>query len=91
MLLIDCPWCGPRDQIEFRFAGESHVVRPAEQVSDAEWSDYLFFHDNPKGVNYERWHHEFGCRRWFNVMRDTTSHAVLRTYLMGAAKPEMNR
>ena len=67
------------------------MTRPVAQVDDAAWSDYLFFHDNPKGTNFERWHHEFGCRRWFNMVRDTSSHAVLKTYLMGTAKPEIGR
>ena len=28
MLLIDCPHCGPRAEIEFRYGGEAHMVRP---------------------------------------------------------------
>lgn len=45
MLLIDCPFCGPRAEIEFRCGGESHIQRPGPhtQVSDAEWADYLFY------------------------------------------------
>jgi heterotetrameric sarcosine oxidase delta subunit len=91
VLLIECPFCGARPEIEFHWGGESHVARPAESASDAEWSDYLFFHANRKGVNFERWHHEAGCRRWFNVARDTVSHAVLAVYPMGAAKPDLAR
>ncbi len=30
MLLIRCPWCGDRPEVEFRYAGEAHVVRPAD-------------------------------------------------------------
>lgn len=88
MIQIDCPWCGPRDEIEFRWGGESHVVRPDEQADAASWTAYLFLHDNRMGANFERWHHEFGCRRWFNVVRDTTSHAVLKTYPIDAPKPD---
>ena len=89
MLLIECPHCGLRDEIEFRWGGEGHVTRPVESASDAAWSDYLFYRANPKGVNFERWCHESGCRRWFNLVRDTTSHAVLDVYAMGAPKPEL--
>ena len=30
MLLIHCPWCGPRDETEFRCGGEAHIARPAD-------------------------------------------------------------
>lgn len=88
MLLIDCPWCGLRDEIEFRWGGESHIARPDDRADTATWTGYLFFHDNPKGTNFERWHHEFGCRRWFNVVRDTTSHAVMKSYPIDMPKPD---
>ena len=54
MLRIPCPWCGTRDESEFRFGGESHVERPGLEVTDAEWADYLFNRENPKGLHYER-------------------------------------
>src|SRR3546814_9975226 len=76
MLLIDCPFCGPRAEIEFRCGGESHIQRPGphDRVSDAEWADYLFNRENPKGEHRERWFHSAGCRRWFNAARDTVTH-----------------
>lgn len=74
MLRIECPWCGPRDEVEFRFGGEAHVVRPGFDCSDAEWADYLFARANPRGPSDERWLHVHGCRRWFNLQRDTASH-----------------
>ena len=86
MLLIDCPWCGPRDEIEFTCGGESHLRRPD---TDAEWTEYLFFRKNPKGVSYERWVHALGCRQWFNLARDTVSHRVLAVYAMGEASPAL--
>ena len=50
MLRISCPFCGERDENEFVFGGQAHIARPepAEQVSDREWAEYLFFRDNPK-------------------------------------------
>lgn len=87
MLQIPCPYCGTRDETEFSLGGESHIVRPTPDVSDAEWADYLFNRDNPKGVNYERWCHSYGCGQWFNVARDTVNHEIVYVYRMGDAKP----
>jgi len=89
MLQIPCPWCGTRDETEFRFGGEAHVERPGIDVSDAEWADYLFNRENPKGLHYERWFHTFGCRQWFNVARDTVTHEIHAVYKMGEAKPDL--
>jgi sarcosine oxidase, subunit delta len=89
MLLIACPYCGPRAESEFTCGGESHITRPgpSEKVSDEAWADYLFFRKNPKGVHYERWCHSFGCRQWFNVARDTLTHEIKAVYRMGAPRP----
>lgn len=89
MLRISCPYCGMRDEPEFTFGGPSHVTRPALEVGDVEWVDYLFNRDNPKGIHYERWLHTYGCGRWFNVARDTVTHEVRAIYPMGAAKPDL--
>lgn len=91
MLLITCPWCGPRDEIEFCYGGEAHRARPAEpaELSDGEWADFLFMRRNPKGPHRERWVHSHGCRRWFNVERNTATHEIVRVYTMDApAEPE---
>ena len=89
MLLIDCPWCGPRGEDEFSYGGEAHIVRPAapEAESDAQWADYLFMRSNRRGLNLERWVHTHGCRRWFNVARDTVTHRIEAVYRMGEAPP----
>jgi heterotetrameric sarcosine oxidase delta subunit len=89
MLLIACPWCGPRDESEFACGGEAHIARPTdpEKLSDAEWADYLFMRRNPKGVHYERWMHRLGCRRWFNLARNTITHEITHVYKMGEPPP----
>ncbi|MBI1778691.1 MAG: sarcosine oxidase subunit delta [Proteobacteria bacterium] len=87
MLLISCPWCGERAESEFRCGGEAHIHRPDPSVADAEWADYLFMRKNPKGLQLERWCHVQGCRRWFNVARDTVTHRILRVYRMGEPAP----
>ncbi len=89
MLRIACPYCGTRDESEFRFGGESHVERPGLEVSDAEWADYLFNRNNPKGLHYERWCHTYGCGQWFNVVRDTFTHEIYAVYRMGEVKPDL--
>lgn len=93
MLLIPCPWCGPRNEMEFRCGGQAHLVRPEpfDQVSDATWGEYLFTRENPRGVHRERWAHVFGCRQWFNVARDTATHAILASYPMGVEPPAAAR
>ena len=89
MLLIRCPWCGERDEIEFRVGGQAHLAYPPDPgaLTDAEWADFLFMRDNPKGPLAERWVHAAGCRRWFNAIRDTATYHVLATYPMGEEPP----
>jgi sarcosine oxidase, subunit delta len=79
MLLITCPHCGPRDEIEFRYGGQAHVAYPEDPdaLDDRAWAGYVFYRDNPKGAFAERWVHQHGCRRWFNVVRDTVTHEIL--------------
>ena len=90
MFLIECPFCGPRAEIEFSCGGEGHIARPQNQdaLGDAAWADYLFMRKNPKGTQYERWNHARGCRRWFNVARDTVTHEIRAVYRMGETPPE---
>jgi heterotetrameric sarcosine oxidase delta subunit len=87
MFLIDCPYCGPRDQREFKAGGEAHIARPKNPaaLTDAEWGDYVFMRNNPKGLFHERWVHIHGCRRWFNVARSTVTDRILKVY--GATEP----
>jgi heterotetrameric sarcosine oxidase delta subunit len=89
MLQIACPWCGVRDETEFHYGGQAHIARPErpEKLSDAEWADYLFMRDNPKGEFAERWMHTAGCRRWFNVKRHTVTHEILAVYRIGEEPP----
>ncbi len=90
MLLIKCPWCGERDAHEFSYGGEAHITRPEnpDKLSDEQWADYLFMQQNTKGPFLERWAHAHGCRRWFNVRRDTVTHEITAVYKMGERPPE---
>ena len=82
MLLIECPWCGPRAETEFSYGGEAGIKRPADPyaLSDAEWADYLFYRSNPRGAHRELWNHAQGCRRWFGVERDTVSYRIEKSF-----------
>jgi sarcosine oxidase, subunit delta len=91
MMRLDCPWCGARDEAEFSCGGTTHLARPPLDCTDAVWGEYLFFRDNPKGTHLERWRHTFGCGQWFNVARDTLSHAVLAVYPIDGPPPELRR
>lgn len=88
MLLIPCPYCGPRNDAEFTPGGEAHIARPDPAASDQQWGDYLYFRKNIKGPQFERWFHAHGCRRWFNVARDSVTHEVNAVYKMGASAPK---
>ena len=89
MLRLDCPFCGIRDEAEFHCGGDAHVVRPSPDVTDSDWSDYLFNEENSKGIHFERWCHSFGCGQWFNVARNTRTHEIHAVYLMGEPRPEL--
>jgi len=87
MFYIHCPYCAEqRSEEEFHCMGQAHIQRPEnpEAASDREWGDYLFFRDNLRGLHQEMWVHAAGCRKFFNVARNTVSYEILETYRMGA-------
>ena len=90
MLIIDCPYCGPRPEVEFHYGGEAHIVRPERpsETNDEAWADYLFYRNSPIGPHAERWLHLHGCARWFNAVRNTSSDRFIVTYEIGQTKPE---
>jgi len=85
MLLIPCPWCGPREETEFSYGGEANIVRPKDPpaLSDEEWGDYLYIRSNTRGMQLEQWCHLAGCRRWFNLSRDTVTNRITQVHLFG--------
>lgn len=78
MLLITCPHCGERAETEFSYGGEAGIARPKDPAAlcDTEWADYLFMRKNPRGLHTELWNHAQGCRRWFEVERNTVSYEI---------------
>lgn len=87
MMQIPCIYCGLRDESEFACGGTSHIARPPLDASDETWAAYLFLRDNPKGLHFERWRHTYGCGQWFNLARDTVTHAILGAYAMTEPPP----
>ena len=90
MLLIPCPFCGPRPELEFRYGGQAHIARPESPAAldDRDWAEFLYRRDNTRGVHAERWRHIHGCARFFNMLRDTTTDRIVTTYKTGEARPE---
>ena len=88
MLLIECPFCGRRPEVEFRCGGEAHLARPPRpgEIDDEAWSAHLFIRSNPRGLHAERWIHQHGCGRWFNALRDTQTDTFVETYRSGVAR-----
>jgi sarcosine oxidase, subunit delta len=89
MLVICCPYCGPRSELEFAYGGEAHIARPADPMSldDEAWANFLYVRSNPRGIHAERWRHLHGCGRFFNVQRDTVSDTIIASYPVGTPPP----
>jgi len=85
MLLIACPYCGERPELEFAHGGQAHIARPAKPsaVDTQEWTRFLYMRDNTKGLYAERWRHSHGCGKFFNAVRDTTTDHFIVTYKVG--------
>jgi len=82
VLLIACPYCGPRPELEFSYGGEAHIARPVDPgaLDDDAWAAFLYLRSNTKGAHTERWRHAHGCGRFFNAVRDTTTDRFLAAY-----------
>jgi sarcosine oxidase subunit delta len=91
MLIIQCPYCGPRPELEFAYGGQAHVARPSDpnQTSPEQLVEFLYLRNNTKGVHAERWRHVRGCARFFNALRDTTTDRFLATYKVGEPMPSL--
>jgi sarcosine oxidase subunit delta len=91
MLLITCPYCGVRPELEFRNMGEAHIARPTFDASpsDDEWADFLYRRTNTKGLIAERWRHVHGCARFFNAVRHTVTDKFVTTYKVGDPRPDL--
>lgn len=86
MIVIDCPFCGARNEDEFLCWSDAGPQRPADPAAldDAAWVDYVYMRANTKGQTKERWWHARGCHQWLIVERNTVTHEVVS---VEAAKP----
>lgn len=94
MLSIYCPHCKEhRPEIEFANAGQAHIVRPKDmnKMSDDDFYEMFFIRENPKGFNFERWRHSFGCGKFFNAVRNTITDKFITTYKIGEPKPSIEK
>ena len=82
MLLIQCIYCGERDENEFDYGGEVREQRPLEpdNLSDNEWAEFLFSRANINGIHVEQWFHSGGCRQWFNLERNTYTNEITKVF-----------
>jgi sarcosine oxidase subunit delta len=76
MLRICCPWCGLRDEVEFRYRGDAAVARPAAEAPPAASAAYVYERANECGWHVEWWLHVSGCRKLLKVTRDTVSPEI---------------
>ncbi len=92
MLLIYCPYCEEeRSELEFRNAGDAHIVRPANMPRSATRSSRNTSSSVRirKGLSMKV-RHIHGCGRFFNAARDTVSDRFHVTYKAGEPKPDLN-
>ena len=76
MLQIPCPWCGVRDESEFRYRGDATQQRPAADAGPAAFHAYVYERVNPRDWHSEWWLHVAGCRRLLKVVRHTLTHEI---------------
>ncbi|SHF80001.1 sarcosine oxidase subunit delta [Litoreibacter ascidiaceicola] len=77
MQIFPCPFCGPRNETEFHFAGELGKVRPdtGKEVNARDWATYLYAQRNEKGLVREVWLH-LTCSELFVMERDSLTMDV---------------
>lgn len=86
MFRIFCPHCAEtREETEFHYAGQAHLARPEDPDAccDQQWGEYLYFRKNTRGLHHELWVHAAGCRKFFNMTRNTQSYEITESYLIG--------
>ena len=82
MLLIECPHCGPRAQVEFAYERTvDAIVQP--DADPAEAMATLFTRANPRGLDEELWRHTFGCRAWLAMTRHRVTHKITAIRAIG--------
>ena len=86
MLRIACPFCGVRDEIEFRYRGDATLVRPEAGAGADAFFRYVYERANPLGWHAEWWLHVGGCRQLLRVERHTLTHEIRSVTAPAAAE-----
>ena len=76
MLRIPCPWCGVRDESEFRYRGDASRPRPSAEAGIDAFTAYVYQRDNPCDWHSEWWLHVAGCRALLKVVRHTLTDEI---------------
>jgi len=76
VILLPCPYCGPRNDVEFRYVGELRPRPDPNEADPHEWRSYLYGRQNRAGWVTESWFHRAGCGRYLVVERDTVTNDV---------------
>lgn len=76
MLRIRCPWCGERDETEFRYRGDASTGRPDAAAGLDSFNAYVYERENRRGWHVEWWLHVASCRRLLKVVRHTLTHEI---------------
>jgi heterotetrameric sarcosine oxidase delta subunit len=76
VILLPCPYCGPRNASEFRYVGEISERPDPNETGIEEWRAYLYARNNPAGWTTETWSHSAGCRQHLVAKRHTMTNEV---------------
>ena len=76
---LTCPFCGVRDEVEFRYRGDASLQRPKAGAATDAFVSFVYERANPAGWHLEWWAHVHGCRQVLKVLRHTGTHAVAWT------------
>ena len=93
MLLIPCPYCGPRaeDWSSPTAARRTSRAPRTRRLSDPEWAEYLFLRTTPRACCCERWVHiRTAAGAGSTLARDTVTDEILAVYEMGAKPPKLD-
>ncbi|WP_373083728.1 sarcosine oxidase subunit delta [Sneathiella sp.] len=85
-MVIKCPFCGPRADVEFVYGGAAGLTCPPDDAGDTAMTDYLYRRENPIGPHRELWVHRHGCGIWIEVERNTLNHVITRTGPVGETR-----
>jgi heterotetrameric sarcosine oxidase delta subunit len=87
MILVPCPFCGPRNANEFRWCGEAKPRPESNRATPEQWRDYLYLKSNGAEWITETWYHREGCGRYFRTERHTLTNEIRATRDGGKPEP----